>query len=105
MFGTDDKIIASGTNYADALAGSYLSAKKNAPILMANNNKDMDVAMHYHKWQSLNCKPYILGGTSAVRKIFETHFKSYEMSAIRLAGKNRYESDRQISEQQICKCR
>ncbi|MBQ7891976.1 MAG: cell wall-binding repeat-containing protein [Erysipelotrichaceae bacterium] len=94
--GYPNLIIASGTNYADALAGSYLSAKKNAPILMANNNKDMDVAMHYHKWQSLNCKPYILGGTSAVRKIFETHFKSYEMSAIRLAGKNRYETNLEI---------
>ena len=94
--GYQNVIVASGTNYADALAGSYLAAKKNAVILMANANKDMELPGHYGNWYGLNCEAYILGGTSAVGTIFERHFKNYETKTIRLAGNDRYATNLEI---------
>ena len=64
----DAVIVANGTNFADALAGSYLSSKENAPILMTDK-KDANIQklVDYIK---TNLKAdgivFILGGTSAV---------------------------------------
>lgn len=57
-------ILAYGMNYADALAGGILAAKKAAPLfLTANSLSDEQAA--YLKAKELNCI-YVFGGTGAV---------------------------------------
>ena len=57
-------VVATGKNFADALAGSYLAVEKNAPILLTNG-KDDNVA-ELHAYIAANVaeggKVYILGG-------------------------------------------
>ncbi|MBR5806846.1 MAG: cell wall-binding repeat-containing protein [Oscillospiraceae bacterium] len=89
----DTIIIASGENFADALAGSYLAKVKGAPILMASG-KDANIADIKAFVQS-NLKSggmvYILGGTAAVNQKTEDTLKGVSgVSVKRLKGKNRY---------------
>ena len=82
-------IVASGTNFADALGGSYLSAVKQAPILLSFNDKYNDLAKDYIRE---NLKPggtvYILGGTNAVPTSMEKGLDGFLVN--RLAGNDRF---------------
>lgn len=83
-------IIASGTNFPDALAGSYLASVTGAPIILTNNNRSIDM-----NWVeanvSNNANVYVLGGAAAVSKKIETQLKKYNVE--RLAGTTRYETN------------
>lgn len=98
----DAIIISSGTDFADALAGSYLSACYNAPILRSwgqggkysyldSNNVDYIIEN-----LAPGGKVFILGGTKAVPGAYEAALRAYEV--IRLDGANRYETNRKILE-------
>ena len=84
----DNIVIASGKDYADALAGAYLAGVKNAPILLVNDATITRVA----GYASANLKPggtvYILGGTGAVPDSMESALSGVNVK--RLAGSNRY---------------
>ena len=95
----DNIIVASGTNFADALAGSYLAKVKGAPILMTSG-KDSNIADIQSFVQS-NLKSggtvYILGGTAAVNQKTEDTLKGISgVSVKRLKGKSRYETNIEI---------
>ena len=82
-------IVASGANFPDALAGSYLAAVTGAPIILVNKGTvDMD-------WFSANvasgANVYILGGEAAVSGKAENQLAGYAVE--RLAGSNRYETN------------
>ena len=83
-------IIASGTDFADALSASYLAKVKNAPILItAKSAATMDsVAEYVKKNAAPKANIYIVGGTGAVLPEMETKLKGYNVK--RLAGKNRF---------------
>ena len=83
-------VVASGTNFADALSGSYLAAVKNAPILLASGVDWVDALVKDYIKSSLapGGTVYILGGTSAVPGSFETGLE--EFTVTRLAGDNRF---------------
>ncbi|MBQ8835399.1 MAG: cell wall-binding repeat-containing protein [Oscillospiraceae bacterium] len=85
----DAIIVASGTNFADALGGSYLSAVKNAPILLSYKGAYNEMAKNYI---IANLKPggtvYILGGPSAVPASMETGLGGFTIK--RLAGEDRF---------------
>ena len=89
----DAVIVANGTNFADALAGSYLSSKQNAPILMTDK-KDANIQklVDYIK---TNLKAdgivFILGGTAAVSDKVEKQLNGFAIE--RLAGNDRYETN------------
>ena len=92
-------IIANGTNFADALAGSYLAAKKDAPILMTDKNaKNITNLVNYIK---SNVKPggtvYILGGYAALPNSIDKGLAGYTVK--RLAGNDRYETNLLILEE------
>ncbi len=92
----DTVIIANGTNFADALAGSYLAAKRNAPILMASNNRKInDVTLNYI-YANVNDggTVYILGGYNALPMSLDGSLVAYNV--VRLAGKDRYETNIKI---------
>ena len=85
-------VVASGTNFADALSGSYLANVKKAPILLSYNDTYNNMAKDYIR---ANLAPggtvYILGGTSAVPKSFESGLNGFRIR--RLAGSNRFDTN------------
>ncbi len=86
-------ILASGANFADALAGSYLSKIKAAPILMAHPaGQNIDVLKAYI---DANLAPggqiYILGGPAAVPTEMDAALTGYNVR--RLAGATRYDTN------------
>ena len=99
----DAVILANGYNFADALAGSYLSAMKQAPILLTWNGAEKynylnDSTIEYVK---SNLKPggtvYILGGTSAVPASIDKALSGFTIK--RMDGANRFETNLMILEE------
>ncbi len=94
----DAIIVASGTNFADALGGSYLAAVKQAPILLSYNEAINDQVKNYILE---NLAPggtvYILGGEAAVPKTIEEGLQGVEIK--RLAGNDRFGTNLAILEE------
>lgn len=93
LSGFDNIIVASGNDYADALSGTYLAAAKDAPILLVGEYaSSMNKIKNYI---ASNLKTggtvYILGGTGAVSKEFESMLSGYNVK--RIGGNNRYETN------------
>ena len=88
-------IIASGSSYTDALAGSYLAAVKNAPILITNSKNQEIIQMYAFANLKTGGTMYILGGESAVQPSFESGMSGFTMMK-RLAGDNRYDTNLEI---------
>lgn len=96
-------IIASGNDFADALAGSYLSTTKKAPILLSwgkggnyaylDENNITYIKANLAKGGTV----YILGGVKAVPKLYENALSSYNVK--RLGGANRFETNLLILEE------
>ena len=89
----DTVIIASGADYADALAGSYLSCLKKAPILLTDSKQNhIDAVRGYIRNNLIpGGTVYILGGTAAVSAQVEEGLENYAVA--RLSGRNRYETN------------
>ena len=90
----DAIIVACGSNFADALAGSYLSAVKGAPILLSWGSggryaylDDNNIA-----YIKANLKPggtvYLLGGINAVPELYDAALRDLQVK--RLGGKDRF---------------
>jgi putative cell wall-binding protein len=90
-------IVASGTGFADALAGSYLAVVKNAPILLVNSYTVTDVAEYIGENLASGGTVYLLGGNAAVPASMEAELEGLYVE--RLAGANRYETNLMILEE------
>ena len=86
-------IVAYGKNFPDALTGSYLAAVKNAPILLTEDKKQADVVAYIAENLADGGTVYILGGTSAVPASFESALSAKNITAKRLAGNDRYQTN------------
>ncbi|MBQ8856672.1 MAG: discoidin domain-containing protein, partial [Lachnospiraceae bacterium] len=88
----DAVVVATGKNFADALAGSYLAVQKNAPIILTNGKDDNVAQLHDYIAANVTAggKFYILGGEAAVPASVEA-IEGYDV--VRLAGKSRYETN------------
>ena len=95
----DAVVVASGTNFADALSGSYLAAVKEAPILLACDVEWVNQLVKDYISENLNPggTVYILGGESAVPASFETGLEGFNLD--RLAGGNRFETNLLVLEE------
>ena len=96
----DSVIIAYGNNFPDALAGSYLSTVKKAPILMASydsgsHRKGTEKTVAYVR-QNLKAggTVYLLGGTAVLSEQVAQQFKDYQVK--RLAGATRFQTNIEI---------
>ncbi|MFC0904956.1 cell wall-binding repeat-containing protein [Clostridium sp. MT-14] len=94
-------ILASGKDFPDALSGSVLSKKYNAPILLLNdsidNNSDVFEYIKDHLNSSGNI--YVLGGDSSISEDILDHIKEmgYENANFtRLGGSNRFDTNKYI---------
>lgn len=84
-------IIASGLDYADALAGSYLAVIKEAPILLVNSSMVPTVAQYAADNLEDGGTAYILGGIGAVPFTMDVALAGAGVKKVkRLEGKNRY---------------
>ena len=92
----DCVIVASSANFPDALTGSYLAAKKNAPILLTNNGVNADVVSYITMNMDFDGTVYILGGTGAVSQDFEDRLIELDINYKRLSGKTRYQTNLEI---------
>ncbi len=88
-------VVATGKNFADALAGSYLAVEKNAPILLTNGKDDNIAELHAYIAANVaeGGKVYILGGEAAVPAAVEA-IEGYEV--VRLFGDSRYDTNLEI---------
>lgn len=92
-------ILASGENFPDALGGSVLSKKYNAPILLINNNssENSDALEYIKNHLSKSGTLYALGGTASISDEFLNYLKqSGYKNIIRLGGKNRFDTNKSI---------
>ncbi|NFL55522.1 cell wall-binding repeat-containing protein [Clostridium botulinum] len=92
-------IIASGSNFPDALAGSTLSKELNAPILLVDKDikGSLDSIDYIKNHLNTNGNVYILGGNASVSEDYVNYIKSLGYkNIIRLGGKNRFDTNRTI---------
>ncbi|MBQ1341761.1 MAG: BspA family leucine-rich repeat surface protein [Erysipelotrichaceae bacterium] len=82
-------IIASGNSFADALAGSYLAAVKEAPIILVNDSNLSSIVPYVRERMDQEGNIYILGGLAAVSEAIEKEFETIA-NVKRLAGNDRY---------------
>lgn len=87
-------VIASGMNFADALAGSYLANIKEAPILMASDFNKETLKNYVMANLEAGGKIYLLGGTMAIPDEIISGLEGYEIT--RLWGETRYETNIEI---------
>ena len=87
----DAVIVASGTNFADALAGSYLAAMKHAPILITKSSTMDSVKAYIRENLKSGGTVYLLGGPVAVGTNMEKGLDGFQVK--RLAGNTRYETN------------
>ncbi|KEI89213.1 cell wall hydrolase [Clostridium botulinum B2 433] len=95
----ENVIIANGNDFPDALAGSALSKKLNAPILLIdeNVNSSRETINLIKSKLAKNGSIYILGGEGAVDRVYEDWFKDLGYKNIkRLGGINRFATNKNI---------
>ena len=86
-------VVACGTDFADALSGSYLANQKDAPILLARNRKQEinELKDYIKKNLETGGTIYLLGGEKAVPKAMEQDLDDFKVK--RLSGATRYETN------------
>ena len=86
-----DIIIASGTNYPDALSGATLAAETKASVFLTAKGKESQTIKYVKKYLSSTGTVYILGGKYAVSAALEKQLKNIAPDrVVRLYGKDRY---------------
>lgn len=94
----DTVVLATGNNYADALAGVPLAKKHDAPLLLSQSSKL--TAETYEEIKRLGAKTvYVVGGTGAISEAVVKQLKSDGIDVKRLSGMDRYETAAKIAEQ------
>lgn len=91
----DNIIVACGTDYPDALSGSYLAKLKNAPILLVDKGSEQSTLTYIKKNLKSGGTVYLLGGEGVVSLKFENSVKAYS-KVKRLAGSDRYNTNIEI---------
>ena len=86
-------VVASGTDFPDALAGSYLAWTKNAPILLVSDARATEVKNYIQLHIKSKGTVFILGGAATVSTEFEKSLKSIGLTVKRLGGANRCETN------------
>ena len=84
----ENVIVTSGEGYYDALSGSYLATKKNAPILLVKNTNMGEVKGYIRANLAPGGTVYILGGTGVVGTYMEEGLDEFTVK--RLGGLDRY---------------
>lgn len=90
-------LVATGTNFPDALAGSSLAAARRWPIYLADPKGAPATLASQMKADGVK-RVIILGGTGAVSAAYEGALRSAIADTTRLYGSNRYETGVKIAQ-------
>jgi putative cell wall-binding protein len=94
---SDQAVIATGENFPDALAGSYLAGQLNAPILLTTPDElpaPTDEALTAMKVKTVT----LIGGTSAISPAVEAGLKVKGYTVERIFGTSRYDTAKRVAE-------
>lgn len=90
LVNSDIAILASGQNYADSLSAYNIASSKHAKLILVNEGTNLEKELKDQKIK----KVYIVGGESVISSNLENKVKSIVKDTVRLAGKNRYETNK-----------
>lgn len=93
-------VLARSDTYADALGGSSLAVRKNAPLLITPpTTLAPDVAREMQRVLAPGGTVYLLGGTSALSPAVANAVQQLHYRVVRLAGPDRYATSVAIAKQ------
>lgn len=96
--GAANAILALGEDYPDALSAAPLAQKYDAPILLTGTNVlNNDTAEELKRLKAK--KVYIVGGYAVVSSQVESQLASMGLSAVRIAGQDRYETSLKVAKE------
>lgn len=95
---SDNVVLASGYNFADALSAGQLAAALNAPLILSSDQLDSRTSDEIAKLKPKNI--YIVGGETALSSNIEESVKSVvnDINIERLKGNDRYETSVKVME-------
>ena len=94
--GTYAAVIATGSNFPDALSGAYLAAVNGAPLLLISEGSAEDVCSFVKNNVEYGGRILILGGTGAVPDEWIAPLRNIYTNVTRIAGKTRYDTNLDI---------
>jgi putative cell wall-binding protein len=95
-YGTDEIILATGSNFPDALAGAPLAYHKDAPILLTTKGS-LHPSVEEAIYELGVSKVTILGGPGVISDNVVKELKALDVSVMRISGQDRYETAVAIS--------
>ena len=95
---SENVVLASGFNFADALSAGQLASALNAPLLLSSQNKlDSQTKNEIERLKAK--KVYVVGGNNAISKTgVDTTLKSKNIDVTRLEGQDRYSTSQKVME-------
>ena len=95
---SENVVLASGFNFADALSAGQLASALNAPLLLSSQNKlDSQTKNEIERLKAK--KVYVVGGDNAISKTgIDTTLKSKKIDVTRLEGQDRYSTSQKVME-------
>lgn len=95
---SENVVLASGFNFADALSAGQLASALNAPLLLSSQNKlDSQTKNEIERLKAK--KVYVVGGDNAISKNgVDTTLKSEKIDVTRLEGQDRYSTSQKVME-------
>lgn len=90
-------IIASGLDYADALAASSLSKSKDAPILLTAKTSLETITINELK-RLKTTQAFLIGGTGVIGTGIEKQLKDLGIGFTRIGGTDRYDTSKKVAE-------
>ena len=95
---SENVVLASGFNFADALSAGQLASALNAPLLLSSQDKlDSQTKNEIERLKAK--KVYVVGGNNAISKNgVDTSLKSEKIDVTRLEGQDRYSTSQKVME-------
>lgn len=95
---SENIVLASGFNFADALSAGQLASALDAPLLLSSQNKlDSQTKNEIERLKAK--KVYVVGGDNAISKTgIDTTLKSKNINVTRLEGQDRYSTSQKVME-------
>ncbi|MDU5369725.1 MAG: cell wall-binding repeat-containing protein [Finegoldia magna] len=95
---SENVVLASGFNFADALSAGQLASALDAPLLLSSQNKlDSQTKNEIERLKAK--KVFVVGGDNAISKTgIDTTLKSEKIEVTRLEGQDRYSTSQKVME-------
>ena len=95
---SENVVLASGFNFADALSAGQLASALNAPLLLSSKDKlDNETESEINRLKAKNV--YIVGGNHTIKKSsVDSYLKKKNIKVTRLEGNNRYKTSEKVME-------